>query len=152
MNQSILWPKLGMLFSLLVFMFLVGMTLSLGDLQSYDSIFLGVTLDFCVTIPLLYFLATRKTSIPNISVVCVFIFCLFSATYLIPQSGQRILNQVKCCALPLVEIGVVTFLILKSKAVFTKMKIHNTNLEWYDAIKEACIDTFPSRIGLLLAG
>ena len=151
MNRSLtLSFPYKLLIPAVAFLSLVGFALLGNQFVANSNLTIGVTLDFCFTIPLLYFLAIRKSSIPKITVLTVFVFCLFTATVLIPESEQLVLSQIKFYAIPLVELGVFTFIVIKAGQIIVQMKTSD-HAEWYDGILKACDEIFPSRIGAVLA-
>ena len=54
-----------------------------------------ITLDFIITIPLVYFLLIRKTKISNLTIAPVLIACIIIASYAIPAVNQDILTLAK---------------------------------------------------------
>jgi len=73
-----------------------------------DQLIIGITLDLVLTMPLVHFLIIRKTKIPNISIVSLFVLGLVVASLMIPKEHQGFLTNVKTYALPMVEILVFT--------------------------------------------
>lgn len=113
----------------------------------------GITLDFIITTPLLYFMLVRKRKdIPKLTVLSVFIGCLIIASFVLAVEHQSLLKSVKAIAIPLVELTVVVYLVIK---VRTMLKAYVDNeaekLDFFDTLKAACTSTFPGRIGDLFA-
>ena len=73
-----------------------------------------VTIDFLLTIPLLYLVVIRKTRIPKTTVIPIFALGILLASILIPQDHQQVLNLAKQWLLPLIEVGVLGFIGFKA--------------------------------------
>lgn len=113
---------------------------------------LGITLDLLVIIPFIYFLIIRKKEIPKITIVSLFVIGLLTASYILPESKQTLLSQVKTFFFPIVELGVLSFLFIKiRKTVKEFKKLKTNNLDFFDAINIACKESFPNKIATLLA-
>ena len=113
---------------------------------------LGITLDLILIMPFLYFLIIRKKEIPKLTIVSVFVFGMLTASFILPENYQSLLSIIKSYFLPLLELGVFSFLVYKGIQVFKKFKNNkNVNLDFYDAIKIATKDVFPTKIAGLLA-
>ena len=113
---------------------------------------IGITLDFIITIPLVYFLLIRKKEIPEITVVSVFVLCVLVASAVLPMEHQYLLTQIKTIAIPLVELGVIAFVLIKARRIigdFKKKK--NQKIDFFDALKITCSAALPNRIGKILA-
>jgi len=72
-----------------------------------------IIIDVLLTIPLIYFLLIRKTTIPKLSIIPVTILGIILATYVIPENHQTYLNNFKNWVLPVVELFVFCFIIYK---------------------------------------
>jgi hypothetical protein len=70
----------------------------------------AVTIDLIFSIPLIYFLFIRKTSIPKLTVVPVFFFGVATAYIALPDGERRLLDGVIAYAVPVVELGVLAYL------------------------------------------
>lgn len=140
----------GIPLTLLLFAFILVRTPQFLDNPSDLSI--GLTLDLLITMPLLYFLVIRKTTIPKISVLSVFIIGIIVASFLIPPSEQALLGQIKFWAVPLAEFGIVGFVIFTARKTIAQYKAQKgTAPDFYTAINQACREAVPNRIGALLA-
>lgn len=113
---------------------------------------IGVTLDFIITIPLIYFLLIRKKEIPKITVASVFVVCVLLASVVLPMEHQNLLTQIKIIAIPLVELCIVGFVLMKARRIIGDLKKNkNQAIDFFDALKVACSAALPSRIGNVLA-
>ncbi len=110
------------------------------------------TLDLILTTPLIYFLLIRKKKIPKITVISVFILSLILASYIIPAEDQNILIIVKTYALPMVELGVASYVLWKARQIY--MAFHSLNSDkpdFYDIIFQVTSKILPTPINGLLA-
>lgn len=99
---------------------------------------IGSSIDIAVIIPLTYFLLIRKTAIPNITVIPVFIVSLILGFQIIPQNYQQTLNSLELLVAP-IELGIIGFLIYK--VIQVNKKLGQT---------EGGLRNFPERIRLVL--
>lgn len=137
---------------LLLLITLIVLTKSVVFQASPSALSLGITLDCLLTVPVLYFLIIRKTDIPNITVVSVFVICTLIASYIIPIEQQSLLKQIKYFAIPLVELGVLAFVFVKAKAIIKAVKATGTsNYDFFEVVSLACTQVLPHRVGKLLA-
>ena len=77
-----------------------------------DQLSTAVTLDLTVTAPLLYFLVIRRTRVPKMTVVRVFVLGLLLAGLLLYNKPHFLLSLLKTWVAPLAE-GTLLFLIVK---------------------------------------
>ena len=120
--------------------------------NSPSTLSIAFTLDFLVTIPFLYFLLIRKTDVPKYTVVSLFIVGVIIASFVIPVEQQGFLNQVKIFAVPLVELGLFSFLAYQAWTIRNAMQNSNQKQgDFYDALTLACSKAMPGRVGKLLA-
>ncbi len=138
---------------LLIMAFLISLP-QLAIFQTNPSqLAIGITFDFLLTIPFIYFLLIRKKeNIPNISMVSVFIIGLILASFILPQEHQGLLTWIKTFAVPVVELAVLGYLVFTAKKVMTAyQKSEHPTVDFYDALGTACTQVLPSRVGRLLA-
>ncbi|MEO1448708.1 MAG: hypothetical protein AAFV07_04225 [Bacteroidota bacterium] len=113
----------------------------------------GLTLDFVLTLPLLYFFLIRKRKeVPRLTIASVFVLGIVLASFILPESQQGLLSQIKLIAIPLVEVGVLSVIGYKSYHIIqTYRQRPEQQIDFFDAVKEACSTALPGRIGYLLA-
>ena len=117
MERSITLNQAVLILPLLIGAFLIGLVLTSRSLIITDTMSNAITLDFCITIPLLYYLGIRKTEIPRYTVLSVFALCLVLASYVLPFDRQNLLTQIKIFALP--ALGVSGILISPYQILFS---------------------------------
>jgi len=111
-----------------------------------------ITIDVLLTIPLIYFLLIRKTNIPKITVIPVLIFGVVLASYTIPQEQQTYLSLFKIYGLPIIELGVLGFIIYKLNNAIKLFKANKTeNTDFYSILKKTCQDNLPKGVATIVA-
>lgn len=119
--------------------------------KSYtESVTTGILLDLLITFPIFYLFVIWKRQIPKFTVAYVFLLGLFIAKFTLPNSLQIAISQIQYFAIPLIEIGILTIVLFKIKA----LKKAFQNIEQYDFFEKAkfaCQEVFPNRIGIILA-
>lgn len=117
-----------------------------------EALSIGLVFDFTLTIPIVYFLIVRKTSIPNITMVPIFIIGTILASYVIPQDQQFYLTQIKTWIIPVVELGVLSFVIYKIRQINLEFKKQKTEqASFYDTLKQAVAEILPKPIDVFFA-
>ncbi len=121
--------------------------------SSHYSPFLAnsIALDFLIIIPSTYFLLIRKTNINKITIVSVFVLGLVLSSLFIPKEHQEVVSFAKNYMLPILEIGVVSYLFYKARRVYLEFKKERSNQDFSDAIKMACKEILPARVAHFLA-
>jgi len=110
---------------------------------------LGITADLLLTIPVVYFLLIRKTQIPKTTVVPVMIVGLLIGTYFLPQESQTYLTLFKAWALPVIEISILTYVVIKVRSAIGKYKrLKGSAPDFFSALKSTCYEILPK--GLVL--
>ncbi len=77
----------------------------------------GISADLIIMIPGLYFLAIRKTKIPNGTVIPVMVIGLILGLAFLPLQHQSYLQLFKNYALPILELSILTFVIFKIRRI-----------------------------------
>lgn len=121
-------------------------------LNSSHELSIAITLDLILSIPVIYFLTIRKTSIPNISTISVFVASLFVAGFILPEEHQSFLKTVKFWAIPIIEFAVVGFVVISAKRTISGYRAQkDSSTDFYDAIKLTCRNIFPGRVAALIS-
>lgn len=111
-----------------------------------------ITVDFIITIPFIYFLLIRKRQISNLTIAPFLIACVIIASYAIPSANQEVLSLAKTWLIPLVELSVFTFVVLKvRKAIKHYKTISHTHEDFYSALVRTCESLFPKTAAKLVA-
>ena len=145
-NAITLLIPLALLLSLIV---LLNSSLFLANQSSLSAF---ITLDFMITIPIIYFLLIRKRSISNLTLAPFLILCLVIATYTIPTENQDLLSLAKSWLIPVVELSVFTIVIFKlRKAVKHYKSISKNSTDFYRILVDTCQSLFPKTAAKLVA-
>lgn len=116
------------------------------------SLTYAVIFDLLLTTPLIYFLIIRKRDIPKITVVSVFVLCLIIANYIIPPTHQPFLNQLEFWLIPIVEFGVISYVIFNAQKTIRQFRAEKkATPDFYTAICLACKAALPKRAAMLFA-
>ena len=111
-----------------------------------------ITIDFLITIPVVYFLLIRKTTISNFTIAPFLIICIIIASYVIPTANQDTLILTKTWLIPLVELSILSIVFLK---VIKAIKQYNTaasiHKDFYSILQDTCKSLFPEIPAKLVA-
>ncbi|MCP4440149.1 MAG: hypothetical protein GY810_14495 [Aureispira sp.] len=121
--------------------------------QEHSNILsIGVTIDLLVSIPIVYYLIIRKTSIPKTTVVPIMVIGLIVGTYYLPPENQNYLTLFKTWILPIIELSIFTFIVLKIRTVIKKYNsLKSEASDFFTSLKEACQEILPQKIVLPFA-
>ncbi|MFK7782470.1 hypothetical protein [Psychroserpens sp.] len=134
---------------ILVLILLLNSTLYLSHQNTLSTF---ITIDFIITIPLVYFILIRKTKISNLTIAPFLILCVIIASYAIPTSNQDTLTAAKTWLIPIVELIVFTIIILKVKKAIKHYKnASNQHQDFYSILQATCKSMFPETPAKLVA-
>lgn len=137
--------SLGIPFLIILFLAFLTKSTIFSDHPSIGSF--AITFDLLITIPIIYFLLIRKSKIPVTTVVPVMIVSLIVGTFILPNENQYYLNLFKVWGLPIIEILVVSFIIVKIRTSIRKYKQKKLlNPDFYTTLKETCSELLPEKI------
>jgi len=121
-------------------------------LNGNDTLSFAITTDLLLTVPLVYFLLIRKSKIPNTTVIPVMIIGLIIGSYFLPPESQTYLSIFKTWALPIIEISILTFVIIKVRSAIRKYKrLQGSTPDFFNALKSTCYDILPKKLVLPFA-
>jgi len=116
-------------------------------LLSPDSLAIGITFDILLTVPFLYFLLIRKTTIPKITIIPFFIFGIIICSFILPSENQYYLNFFKTWALPMVELSVLSFVIYNVRKGIKKYnKKKHSSVDFFTTLKNTCYEILPKNV------
>jgi hypothetical protein len=116
-------------------------------MERHPQIPLAVSIDLLLIIPLVYGVLIRKTSIPKTTVVPVMVLGLLMGILLMPEKDQSYLMAFKTWALPLVELGLVSFIgykMYRLRKTFVTQGAEQR--DFFTNLIEACATVLPQRI------
>lgn len=112
-----------------------------------DYLSTAITFDLLLTIPLIYFLLIRKTTIPKTTVAPFLIIGIVVCSYLLPIENQYYLSLFKTWILPIVELSIITFVIYNLVKAIKRFKKNKTNsFDFYTTLKDTCYEILPKGI------
>ncbi len=127
---------------------LIQSSLFTGD----NTLSLAVTIDLLITVPLVYFFTIRKTAIPKTTVVPMMVIGLFIGSYFLPKASQSYLELFKTWMLPVVEVSVLTYIIIKVRKARKKFKsLKSQSPDFFTTLKATCQEILPKKLVLPFA-
>jgi len=112
----------------------------------------AITLDFVLTIPLLYLWLIRHKPISKLSVSPVLILCFLLASYLLPADQQSLLTQIRNYALPIFELSILAWIFYQVRRTVLAYRMEKgRSPDFYDSLKAACSKIFPRRLSTVMA-
>lgn len=118
--------------------------------QDASILSIAITIDFLITIPLIYFLIIRKRGIPKITVLSMFVIGVVVLSYALPVEHQSLLSIVKTFAIPLVEIVVLSFIIYKVVKITESYKQQQKSADFYTTMVKATAEVLPKQVAPIL--
>ncbi len=149
MNKTLTLQKLLIIFGIPILMILSMILIARSSIFNLYSnkLTLGVTLDLLLTIPLVYFLLIRNTSIPKTTTVPLMIFGLIIGSIILPSENQYYLNLFKTWVFPVIEIVVISFIIFNVRKTIKKLKRNKAfAFDFFSTLKETCNEILPKRV------
>lgn len=117
-------------------------------LENPEVLSSAITVDFLVLIPLIYFLIIRKRSIPKFTVITVFVLGVVLLSIFLPKEHSSLLDAVKTYLIPVLELGIFSFLIYKVTQLSKNYK--KSSNDFYTNLKLAASEVFPKKIATVL--
>lgn len=131
---------------ILLYLFLVLMMQGL-NLQNSKVLNFAISLDLLFFVPLIYFLAIRKSSIPKTTVVPVMLVGFLLGSIFLPKQEQEYLAIFKTWFLPVIEISILSFIIYKvRKAVRLFKNNADGEVDFYTSLIATCKDILPKKV------
>ena len=119
--------------------------------QDPDLLAAAICADLLLTSPMLYFLLIRNTSVPKVTVLSVFILGLILASSILPAEQQWLPALIKTYALPVIELGVVAWILHKVYRIRKTFKEQGQG-DFYTALQQATAAILPKRLAGFLSG
>lgn len=112
-----------------------------------NTVVLAITADLLITVPVIYFLLIRKTSIPNTTIVPILLLGLAIGTFFLPSTSQSYLNLFKTWAMPVIELAVVSYIVTKVYRIRKNFKSSRDNsIDFFSVLKQACAEILPKKL------
>ena len=120
--------------------------------QSPDVLSIGITLDLILAIPLVYWLIIRRTKVPNMTTIPVFILGMLVAGFIIPSANQGLLLLIKTWILPVIEMVVVVTIGWKVSSLIKRLREdQQKSHDPFSYLKRAAADILPAPVAYLMA-
>lgn len=104
----------------------------------------GITFDLLLTVPVIYFLLIRRTDIPKITIVPLFIIGMAVATIILPSGNQQFLRWAKTWILPIVETMVLILIAFKVRLGIKRYKATKESArDFFTTLKSTCSEVLP---------
>ena len=112
------------------------------------TMYMALTLDFTLTLPLVYFFLIRKRSISKFTIVPIFIAGIILSTLLIPTENKATLEIIKTWVFPLVELFVIGTIIYKTYNFVKAYKAaKNSSPDFFEVIQSVTRELMPKKVG-----
>ncbi len=95
---------------------------NIGSFANSQLLTFGVTFDLTFLMAGLYYFFIRRTNIPNITVVPIFVLSCLLARLIIPTNLQEFINMQFNYVIPLLELGVIGFIIFQVRKLSLSLK------------------------------
>ncbi|MGK7389177.1 MAG: hypothetical protein ACNS60_02460 [Candidatus Cyclobacteriaceae bacterium M2_1C_046] len=113
---------------------------------------IAITIDLLLLVPFVYFLLIRKSEIPNTTVVPVMIVGLLIGSYFLPKESQNYLQLFKTWALPVVEVSILIFVVVKVRGAVKEYKaLKGSSPDFFNTLKSTCYKILPKKLVLPFA-
>ena len=126
------------------------------ELAQSNNLVLGVSADFVLTIPILYYFIIRKTRISNFTVLYLMIAGLFLGLYFLPQDNQTYLELFKTYFFPLIELAILCLVVWKVRTAIKKYTLlkqtsSKISFDFFTTLKNSCREILPQLPASVLA-
>ncbi|CAM1362066.1 hypothetical protein [Tenacibaculum xiamenense] len=121
--------------------------------SSFFSPFLSyfITIDLLITIPFIHYLLIRKKEISKKSIIAVIVAGFLTAYYIFPDENRDALSIVQSVLIPVLELGLIGYVIIKIRTSLKKVKSSSENFDFLDQTQEICNEILPFKLGAVLA-
>ncbi len=153
MNRTLLLPKTLLSFGIPVGLFAALIILMQSSFpEATPALPFAITVDLLLTVPVVYLLLIRKTTIPNTTVVPVMVLGLLSGTHFLPQEDQTYLALFKTWIFPVVELGVLSYVVYTFRTIAKETRARNAQtVDFFTALKEGCLKVLPKPVAIPFA-
>ena len=114
-------------------------------------LFNAVAIDLVVTLPFIYWLLIRKTKIPLTTIIPVSIAGYLLGKQVIPMEHQGYLEIAGNYVLPVIELGVILFLLYNIRSVRKSYLTYKIENEIPEALQKALEIIYPKRLSSFLS-
>lgn len=146
MNRTLNFQKNLLIFGIPILIIVMMIILAKSSIfsQSPSSLSTGITFDLLLTVPLIYFMLIRKTSIPKTTIVPFLIIGMVVCSLIIPTQNQFYLDFFKTWIFPLVELSIVSYVIYNVIKAIKQYKLNKSGkVDFFVTLKNTCYEILP---------
>ncbi len=130
---------------------IIGMMITLAKSSIFitnpNTLSIGITFDLLLTVPLIYFMLIRKTSIPKTTVVPFLIIGMVVCSAILPIENQSYLDIFKTWMFPVVELSIVSYIIYNVTKAVKRYKLNKKEkLDFFTTLKNTCYEILPKSV------
>jgi hypothetical protein len=134
-------------FGVPLFLLVILAILTQSPFAENSTISLALTIDLLLIVPLVYYLLIRKTEIPKTTVVPMMIIGLLIGSYFLPEENQIYLTLFKTWGLPIIEVSVLTFVIIKVRSIIRGYNnSKGKSPDFFTTLKSTCYGILPKKV------
>ncbi|WP_346883910.1 hypothetical protein [uncultured Algibacter sp.] len=112
-----------------------------------NNLSIGITFDLLLTVPIVYFLLIRKTTIAKITIIPFLIIGVVVCTLILPQENQYYLNFFKTWLFPIVELFILSFVLYHVRKAIKHYKLNkNKSFDFFTTLKNTSREILPKGI------
>ncbi len=142
----------GPLVVLTIMLTALGLVYSSAFQANPKELAMAITVDLTFLSPILYLLLIRKTRIPNVTVVPVFILGMIVTGLILPSQHHTTLTFVQTYFLPFGELGAISIITWKFIQLRKSFVMRSEQgIDFFDVMKEAAKEVIPGKVSVLLA-
>lgn len=149
-------PFLAIFLLFAVFFFLTRSEAFQAEMQLLSN---AIAIDLALTVPVVYYFLIRKTRIPDLTVIPVFLLSVWYGSFILPPEGKTVYAIINTYKLHIAELLFISFEAVWVYRVYTHYKkIKRGYYYFYEDIKQICLrflgnkavaNIFSSEISLL---
>jgi len=112
-----------------------------------NTLSIGITFDLLLTVPVIYFLLIRKTSIPKTTVVPFLIIGMIVCSTILPIENQYYLDLFKTWMFPIVELSIVSYIIYNVTKAIKRYRVNKSaEIDFFTTLKNTCHEILPKKV------
>lgn len=115
-------------------------------LINHQNLAFGITFDFLITIPFVYFFLIRKTKIPKLTTYLFFFAGFLIASITLPTENQYYLSLAKKWLLPVLEGAILIIVLTKLIKGISTFKKSNRSFDFFTILKKSCEGVLPKKV------
>ena len=112
-----------------------------------NTLSIGITFDLLLTVPAIYLVLIRKTSIPKTTVIPFLIIGMVVCSAILPTQNQYYLDLFKTWIFPVVELSIVSYIIYNVTKAIKRYRLNkNNNVDFFTALKNTYYEILPKSL------